>query len=273
MIRKIVFVVLGLSLCHVGFAHASSSLVKMGSNAIVEEGTTVDEAVVIGGNLSVHGTVTESAVVIGGDLDVGPTGRITGDSVVVFGKLIKAPGAEVKKDVVEIPLWKPSCAKTCVLPIIGIWTLGVIGLSMFIGFLIVLILSGAVFTDKIGKTLFYVETRFWKSLYYGVVAAILLGPIALLLLVSIIGIPLIPLLVIAVSAATLFGYAVVCQLIGVKFFRAIKKPGRPMYLEIIIGFIILGLVALIPFVGWIVKILAWLVGFGATIATRFGYKS
>lgn len=261
---------------------ATKDVVKVFEDANVEMGASVNNTVVVFGDLNVTGTVQDNAVVIGGDINVASGGRILGKTVVILGDLNKDPGAVVSDEAVVLSFdrfcTKGSCssASNFVLPILGIATVGLaglIGLFAVIGFLAIFLLITLLFTDKVGRASYRAERHFWWSLYHGLVAAILVVPITLFLLVSVIGIPVVPLLFIVLSAATFFGYTVICQLIGVKFFRAIKKPGRPMIIEVIVGFIILAILSCIPVAGFFVKAAAWLAGLGATIDTRFGTKS
>ena len=276
--KKIIVAVVSVILCMSVVSHAQDKhLLKIGSDAVVEEGTSVSNALVVGGDLKVEGTITGNALVVGGDLSVGPRGKVMGNTAVVLGNLSKEPGAEISKKVFELAPEATGKGKGLflgyVLPIAGVCTVGLFGLAMIVGFLAIFLLIVILFTTKIGETSYYIERHMWKSFYYGLLIAILVAPLMLFLAVSVIGIPLMPVVLIIVSAATLFGYAAVCQLIGLKFFKAIKKSGRPMVLEVVIGFVILAVIAMIPFIGWAIKTLAWLVGLGATIATRFGTRA
>lgn len=264
--KKILFVLIFLGFCDLAIAN-NKDVVRIGDNATVEWNETVSNFVVIGGDATVNGTVSEDAVVIGGDLNVGPTGKIHGASVAIFGKIIKDPGAEVSNDTFEFSRY---LIPSFIIPIVGICTLGFFWVIMLVGFTAIFLLIAILFTPRVGRVSFYVEKHFWKSLYYGLIALVLFLPVIIFLIVSVIGIPLIPIVMIALSAATLFGYTAICQLIGLKCFKAIKKSGQPMILEVLVGAVILGFITFVPVVGWAIKLLAWLAGLGATAATKFG---
>lgn len=271
MFKKIAILVAILCICTTAYAQ---EIVKVFESGAIEQGTTVENAVIVFGDLSVDGRVKEAAVVIGGDLNVGPTGQVDGDTVVVFGKLNKEPGAAVLGKTVELSFGKwcsrSNVTKHYALPALGILTVGLVGFLAIAGFLAIFLLIAILFTDKVGRASYYSELHPWRALYHGFIIAVLIIPVTLFLIVSIVGIPIVPLLFIVLSAATLFGYAAVCQLIGLKFLKAIKMSGKPMVIEVIVGFIILTIIAFIPVAGWFVKTLAWLVGLGATVDTRFG---
>ena len=269
--KKLLLMVAVLLLTSVSVARAAD-LVKIGEDASVPDGASYDNVVVIFGNINVDGVVSKDIVVVGGDITVGPTGKVNGDAVVVMGKLVKAPGAEVSKDVVAMPFGRSLCAGSCIIPILGFATLSAFGVFMIIGFLALLLFIAIVFTDKVGRASFYAEKKPFMSLLYGIIVAALIAPVTTLLVISIVGIPVVPLFFILVLLAVLFGYTSMCQLIGVKFFHLIKKPGKHMLWEVVVGFVIIGLIALIPFIGWMIKAALGLIGLGATLATRCGTK-
>lgn len=272
MIRKIVMFAAVIFVFHAAVAQAAN-VVRIGEDLEVHEGLVMDDVVVIGGNLTVNGVVRGDTVVIGGNLNVGQYAKVLGDAVVIFGKVLKAPGAEIAKNVVQVPLDKGLLAIFGGLfSIMGLWTLGLFGIAMVMSFVVLLPLIAIIFTANVGRTSFYVQSHPWKSCYYGFIVALLLVPVNLFLAITVIGLPLIPLVVIALCAAILFGYTVMCQFVGLKFFKAIKKRGQPMILEVVVGLLILWAVAMVPFIGWLVKALIWLTGLGATVATKFGHS-
>ncbi len=270
--KKILLIVAVAILCHATAAQAAN-IVRMGEDLEVNEGLVIDNAVVIGADMNVYGVVRGNTVVIGGDLNVGQYGKVLGDTVVLFGKISKAPGADVAQDVVEVPLDKGFLAVFAGLfSILGLWTLGLFGIAMVLGFIVLLPLIAIIFTANVGRTSYYVQKHPWKSCYYGFIVALLLVPVNLFLAITVIGAPLIPLVVIIFCAAMLFGYTAMCQIVGLKFFKAIKKTGQPMVLEVVVGLLILCAVAMVPFIGWLIKAFVWLAGLGATVATKFGHS-
>jgi hypothetical protein len=58
----------------------------------VEAGETVDDVVVVGGDLHVRGTVTGDAVVVGGELVLEESGLIEGDATVTGGSIVENGG-------------------------------------------------------------------------------------------------------------------------------------------------------------------------------------
>jgi len=160
----------------------------------------------------------------------------------------------------------------------------IIALVVFI-FLILLFFKGGV--DRVSDA---IENHFWKTALAGFIGMLLIIPLTLLLIVLIIGIPLVPLLWIAVVAALIFGFASVTYTIGK---IAAEKKGwkdKSPYILALIGLVVveiitfLGNLVIIPggpfaviggvikVLGFIISYVAWIIGFGGVILTRFGAK-
>ena len=114
-----------------------------------------------------------------------------------------------------------------------------------------------------------------KNIVFGLCALIVVPILAILLLLTIVGMPLaliaLGFYVLCIYLATAATGAYLGHLILTKAFKA--KPN--VYLELVIGIILLGLIALIPVVGWIIGVLAVLFGIGlilALITTRKAKK-
>lgn len=76
---------------------AYNDLWRFGRDQRVHEDEVVrGQVVVVGGNLRVDGEITGGAVVIAGNIEVGPRGRIEGQAVAVAGRVTSAPGAAVR---------------------------------------------------------------------------------------------------------------------------------------------------------------------------------
>ncbi len=85
---------------------AAYELVRVGQNVHVNADEIVrGDVVLVGGNLRVDGEILGGAVVLGGDIDVGPTAHIHGGAVAVAGRANSAPGSEVRGGVVSLSVF------------------------------------------------------------------------------------------------------------------------------------------------------------------------
>jgi len=231
MVKKIV---LGIFVCLISFnvLAQTQDIVKVGGKIEIGAGQVVKDAVVVGGDMDVSGVVEGDAVAVFGNIVVAEGGRINGSAVAVFGKVIKGAGAVLPNDTFEFSFDKfvrHVGVSSCVIPFVGAGAFWVFLFTMIVGFLALFLLISVFFTGRVGHTSYYIEKNAWKSFYYGLLIAVLSIPVTIFLVISIIGIPLVPILIIVLSAATLFGYTVVCQLIGLSFLRPLKRETSRCY--------------------------------------------
>jgi hypothetical protein len=100
----------------------------------------------------------------------------------------------------------------------------------------------------------------------GALAAIAIVPIGLVLLVSIIGIPLIPLEIAAVIAFVWIGNGAIALLVGRRLCELVMPSATPSPLvALLVGLVVVSAAEVVPFVGWAVTALVWLVGLGCAI--------
>ena len=100
----------------------------------------------------------------------------------------------------------------------------------------------------------------------GAIAAVAIIPIGILLLVSIIGIPLIPLEIAAIVAGVWIGTGAISLVVGRRLCELIMPTATPSpLLALIIGLVVVSAAEIVPLVGWAVTALVWLAGLGCAI--------
>ena len=100
----------------------------------------------------------------------------------------------------------------------------------------------------------------------GLVGAVATIPIAILLLVSIIGIPLLLLEAAAVVCGVWLGTGAIALLVGRRLCELVMPTSTPSPLvALILGLVVVSAAEILPVVGILVTVLLWLVGFGAAI--------
>lgn len=103
---------------------------------------------------------------------------------------------------------------------------------------------------------------------WGILAAVLAVPLMILLAITIIGIPLILVQIIVLTAAVLLGYTGIVDLVGRRIVKSASPAGSLG--TIALGVLIIGLIAMIPVLGAIVSLAVFIIALGAALATRFG---
>jgi hypothetical protein len=242
------------------------SIVRVGENVIVPQGAEVKSAVSVGGSVTVAGKVQEDVVAIGGDVTLQDGATVGGDVVTVGGLVHKNPVAVIKGNIVEVKL--PAAMVTKGLG----WGLAFMSLLSFVAFLVLAVILAALFPGQLGLVSYYVERQPGHALLWGFLAVIATPAAILLLILTIFGIPFIPVLLLILGAAFVFGYVSISQLLGKLTLKAFKVRGKPMAIEVLTGLAILFIVGFLPILGWIIKAIAGLMGLGAVAVTKFGTR-
>lgn len=100
----------------------------------------------------------------------------------------------------------------------------------------------------------------------GAAAAIALVPIAIVLLVSVVGIPLIALEIAGVVVGVWLGTAAIALVVGRRLCELVMPASTPSPLvALILGLVVVSAAEIVPVVGWAVSALVWLAGLGAAI--------
>jgi len=265
------------SISHARVLVKDSSVVKLNEDINMGQGLIFKDLVTIKGNINVKGDVGGDIVAVLGNIHIFPTARVAGDVVSIGGKIVRDEGAKVKGEITEIVIGKggEKMAEVYAPLVVGMGAGGLLLLKAlaFLGFIGLSMIIVSFMTGQIGAISSKIEKEWLKTLLWGIAGFVLIGPIAILLAITVIGIPLIIVEMILVSIAMLAGYIAVSQLIGKKFTKAIRRPNQPMIVEVMWGLAILFLVDMIPVLGMIVKCLAMTFGFGSAIITKLGKKA
>jgi cytoskeletal protein CcmA (bactofilin family) len=171
------------------------------------------DAAVFGGNIKNRGTIEGELHVIGGTVYLDSASVVAGDISMVGGTVERHENAEVlgKVESVEIKALEkilPRISRAFRLPTMlpGAQAFPRV---VFLGMLIVLyffnMLVALIFPNAVDRVKTKIEQNIWASVGLGLALQILFVPLIVLFAVSIVGIPLIILLPLAVFLATLFG--------------------------------------------------------------------
>lgn len=296
-------VVLATALVGVGYAQGEGnqtssasmergSLIKFGEGVTLRADERTDNIVVFGGDVTVTGQVRHSVVVIGGDVRVsGSVGDavvsvgqdivldagavVNGDVVSVGGDVRRDPDATVRGDVTVVAWsglgenWEE---------ILGFGLLAFLGLSVwgFVAWFIVMFVIGwlllSLLPHPMERHTDALRTSPMHTLGWGVLAFLLFVPLITVMVLTILGIFLIPLLVLAYVYAGIIGVIVSALLLGHRLSDPLKRETISPVAALSIGLVILGLIRLVPVLGAIVTLVLWLFGFGIVLGTRFGTR-
>jgi hypothetical protein len=105
---------------------------------------------------------------------------------------------------------------------------------------------------------------------WGLLAAVLAIPLMVLLAITIIGIPLIFVEILILAIAALLGYTAIAHLVGNRIVHTSSTKSANPLGAIALGVLIIGVVSMIPIVGWLASIIVFITAVGAVLTTRFG---
>jgi hypothetical protein len=253
----------------------ATSVVKINDDVTIEENIKVRNVFVLRGQITISGTVEQNVVAIGGSIVLTRTAVVNGDVVALGGIIVMGKGADVHGTLTEINSSNISAAISDLLSDDWegwSWLFAIFSVVVFFAILILALLIVALIPKPIQVIAETIKTNTFKVSLSGLLGLLLIVPIAVLLTISVIGIVLIPLEMILVVSAALLGFIAVSQLVGRRVLMLIKRTGGGVIRQTFWGLITLWLIGWIPYVGWIIKVLAVVLGLGGVIMTRFGTK-
>jgi uncharacterized RDD family membrane protein YckC/cytoskeletal protein CcmA (bactofilin family) len=227
------------------------------------------------GNTYIDGRVQDAAVAVFGDLELGPHAVIDTDIAVIAGKLTRDPQAVVHghtEILAEgftghgVRVWIDKCllyARPLAFePGLG-WAWGIA-----LGFLLFYVVLALMFDRGLTRCVETLETQPGQSIVASIMAVILVPVLMLVLVVSVIGIAILPFVFMGLVCATLFGKAVVLAALGRRLtrFTGIAPFSHVAFATLVGGLIVLGLYV-IPVVGLIASNLLGIVGLGVVAYT------
>jgi hypothetical protein len=246
-------------------AAGPGSMVRLNEDALVPAGRTVADVVVLNGSAEVLGRVTGNVVVLRGNAVLRAGAAVDGDVVCIGGKLDAAPTAVVTGSKVEIGGkigWQA-------LPFFSIGKLLLLGFLYKVATAVVMLLLSIflvlMWPDQVRVAAEEASLDLFKSTLVGVLALVVLVPLAIGFAITLFGLPISLAVVFFMTVASWFGVATVAYLVGHKF-----RSGFSPLVAVIIGLLVLKLIHFVPFIGGMLYFIAVLPGLGAILLTRFG---
>ena len=248
----------------------NTNLIRLGGDVTVQTNQVVENAQAIGGSVTVqpNGRVTQTAIAIGGNVTLKKGARVDGDAYAIGGKVVQEEGATIggSKSGGDEP--------------------GMMGmhrernpfLSMYLvqaGFRIFSAIVAAILGWILLKTTpsflpnlaAAVRQYPGRSAWWGAGAVVALIATNIFLAITLIGIPLIPLLSVIVSFTSLVGALGIALFVGQ---QVMKNEQRTPLEQFLMGLLIITALALIPGLGGIVVFVVSLLGLGTLLAWKLG---
>lgn len=251
------------------------SMIRIGQNAYVQPGEVENSDVVsIGGDIYINGTVNGNAVCIGGNVYV--NGTVKGDVTCIGGTISKGSQSKIEGKTTEIgrSFTAPFNLKHNYL---GIFSRNN-GFSNFsIASLVIMFIFSFIIYEIMPKNItsmaIEVNNNIRKSLLYGYCSIIAIPIIAILFIITIIGILAVPILFIAAYIVFLIGFTSLAIYCGKRLGLAILNRNISDLWCIFIGVAVYEIIRSIRFagIGNIISILIVIpISLGIALSTRFG---
>lgn len=253
-------------------------VVRFGQDVELGTNESARVVVVIGGSAKIHGNVDEVVVVIGGDVEIdghvgqdvvavmgnatlGTNARIAGQLVTVGGTNYIAPGGKVVGEIVEagtgiVPArflqlhWLKDFISQCVFelrplsPGVG-WIWWIAGFFFILYFLIALL-----FPHPVQCCMAQISARPATTFGVGVASKLALPIICLLLIVTVLGMAVVPFLLVGVCLTGLVGKVAVLEYLGGRITGAFGlSAGQRPLVGFLIGAVLLTLLYMVPIIG------------------------
>jgi hypothetical protein len=253
-----------------GTASAATDHVVITGGGGVPPGQTAGDVIVLDGPVTIAGRATGDVVAVSGPVRV--TGRVDGDLIAATDRAFLAPTARVGGDLRygdERPVLAPGAS-------VGgkvtnenwadaangggfvsafAWWLAVSVSTLIVGALLVWLAPGALHAAERA-----VREHLGATVGWGVAIAIGVPLLAILALVTLVGIPFGVALLLAAIPVLLIAYATSAWIVGRRVLRG--RSSSP-WVALLAGWAILRVLALIPVVGGLVGLVATVVGLGA----------
>ena len=249
----------------------NTNLIRFGGSVIVLENQVVENAISFGGSVTVspNAKVVDTAIAFGGDILLQKGARVEGDAYSFGGKIVQEPGAIIT-----------GTSETFSNGYGMMDNRGRHRNSFFLNYFFSTIfrICAAIFAGILGLILLQTSPPFIPNLATklrqntGLAALWGMGTIVsfvvatVFLAITIIGIPLIPLLILTVAITALVGSLGVALFVGQSLVRN-RNWSLPQ--QFLVGLLTLSVLSLIPFFGGLVVLLINLFGLGIVLLSQF----
>lgn len=275
--------------------HVLGDVTARGGNiAVTDSGVIGGDIMSYGGQININGLVNGDVQAFGGNIKLGPSAVVNGDVATMGGHLEMDEKAQVHGEIEQNDVSQleqiPENLMSNWLNVPAFWekyhafskfSLFYVKLAI-LGILV--LLTALLVRERVARVAQTMQDDFWRSMGFGVLIEICITPVLILLCISCVGIPFVPIAALILLAAVIMAYSAVSFIIG----KRICPVTTPVLLSIMLGFLLLHCLfffaRLIAFGSWprfgfefilifINFLVVWFfitVGLGAVWTTRFG---
>ena len=256
----------------------SDELIVLGGNLSIQ-GKIENDVIVFGGTVDVSGTIQGDLVIMAGHVNLEDSAKIYGNFVSFSGELQKAEGAYIENDEVNLSAFpfvsnlgswigrniEEKETSFSVSPMRFLNTFSILWWAV-VSFFAFLLVSRNL--EDAGKLL---RLDALKSLLIGFIFHVASLILVMFLLITLLGIPLIPVVALFWIAVNLFAVPLSFYVLGVCILERLNRHNTSVLSAMALGFIVLSLIRFLPFfIGFFIWHLWVMTAIGASITSKFG---
>lgn len=272
--RIIIFVLIFLSLMFSALTVDAQTIIKVGRDIHIAENQRVDRAITLGGQITVSGLVEHHVVSVGGSIVLTSDAVVRGNVICIGGIVVRGNGAQVYGNITEVNSSNFLAAVSSAFyddTDEWLWLTDVIYFCFFIFLFTLALMMAFLFPRPLNAIIFSIEENKLKSFFWGIFGTLMIAPFFALLVLSFIGIPLIPLTFSMILLAFMFGFIAASALLGRFVLKNIFRYHQPsLARETLLGLILWWMMGWAPFYsGVIIKAAVITIGFGGVLLAIF----
>jgi MFS family permease len=251
----------------------AKNIIKIGSDVTIGRDQEVNNVIAIGAQITINGLVDHNAVAIGGSIVLTSDAVVRGNVICIGGIVVRGSESQVFGNITEINSSNITGALNSAFNSEWdgwSWLFALVSICIFLAIMVIALLITLLLPKPIKAISAAIRINKGKSFFWGFLGILLIGPLAVLLAISIIGIPLIPLEFAVVVIAIIIGFIAVSTISGNYVLVTIFKKSEPSLIKsTMLGLLLLWLIGWIPYIGWIIKTLAAILGMGGVFVAVF----
>jgi hypothetical protein len=276
--NKIILIIIALILLAAPAVDAKN-IIKIGKDINIGENQKINSAIAIGGQITVSGLVENNVVTLGGSIVLTGAAVVRGNVVCIGGVVAQGNGAQIYGNITEVNssnIFNAISSAFYDNTDEWSWLTDIIYFCFFALLFTLALLMAFLFPRPLNAIVSSIQENKAKSFFWGFLGTMMIAPFFMLLILSFVGIPLIPLAFSFILLAFMFGFISVSALLGkyvlTKVFRHHKQS---LVRETLLGLVLWWIIGWTPFyVGMVVKTVVITIGFGGVLLVVFyrGYN-